>query len=215
MTIQWSALRKYQHGRSRSPGFLAKPIAISGFVQARVDATAKRTDRSRVLWGSELTRLDCCLCYFQLGQILTAFTDRRIDKSFATNIILLGLNYDEWNAQSFAESRCRAFHRHWSKEKSEPLVNRQLTLGTFARNMVSLLKTSMRRCKDLARCLTTICRWLRSRRQRERNCMPENETRRAITVKLLSGGTWRSLLLAVLLLAVVRRSLELGTLANV
>jgi MFS family permease len=45
--------------------------------------------------------------------------------------------------------------------------------------------------------------------------MPENETRRAITVKLLSGGTWRSLLLAVLLLAVVRRSLELGTLANV
>ena len=45
--------------------------------------------------------------------------------------------------------------------------------------------------------------------------MAENETRRAITVKLLSGGTWRSLLLAVLLLAVVRRSLELGTLANV
>ena len=45
--------------------------------------------------------------------------------------------------------------------------------------------------------------------------MPENATRRAITVKLLSGGTWRSLLLAVLLLAVVRRSLELGTLANV
>ena len=44
------------------------------------------------------------------------------------------------------------------KTKSEPLVNRQLTLGTFARNMVSLLKTSMRRCKDLARCLTTICR---------------------------------------------------------
>ena len=45
--------------------------------------------------------------------------------------------------------------------------------------------------------------------------MAENETRRAITIKLLSGGTWRSLLLAVLLLAVVRRSLELGTLANV
>ena len=45
--------------------------------------------------------------------------------------------------------------------------------------------------------------------------MAENETRRAITVKLLSGGTWRSRLLAVLLLAVVRRSLELGTLANV
>ena len=45
--------------------------------------------------------------------------------------------------------------------------------------------------------------------------MAENETRRAITVKLLSGGTWRSLLLAVLLLAVVRRSLELGTLAHV
>ena len=45
--------------------------------------------------------------------------------------------------------------------------------------------------------------------------MAENETRRAIMVKLLSGGTWRSLLLAVLLLAVVRRSLELGTLANV
>ena len=44
--------------------------------------------------------------------------------------------------------------------------------------------------------------------------MAENETRRAITIKLLSGGTWRSLLLAVLLLAVVRRSLELGTLAN-
>ena len=45
--------------------------------------------------------------------------------------------------------------------------------------------------------------------------MAENETRRAITIKLLSGGTWRSLLLALLLLAVVRRSLELGTLANV
>lgn len=45
--------------------------------------------------------------------------------------------------------------------------------------------------------------------------MAENETRRAITIKLLSGGTWRSLLLAVLLLAVVRRFLELGTLANV
>ena len=45
--------------------------------------------------------------------------------------------------------------------------------------------------------------------------MAENETRRVITIKLLSGGTWRSLLLAVLLLAVVRRSLELGTLANV
>ena len=45
--------------------------------------------------------------------------------------------------------------------------------------------------------------------------MAENETCRAITIKLLSGGTWRSLLLAVLLLAVVRRSLELGTLANV
>ena len=45
--------------------------------------------------------------------------------------------------------------------------------------------------------------------------MAENETRRVIKIKLLSGGTWRSLLLAVLLLAVVRRSLELGTLANV
>jgi hypothetical protein len=45
--------------------------------------------------------------------------------------------------------------------------------------------------------------------------MAENETRRAITIKLLSRGTWRSLLLAVLLSAVVRRSLELGTLANV
>lgn len=45
--------------------------------------------------------------------------------------------------------------------------------------------------------------------------MTKTETRRVITINLLSRGVWRSLLLAVLLLAIVRRSLELGILANV